>query len=68
MTNSEVDALLPSNAALATKIKSYINVTAPTSKTKLTSTPLTLTSTESELFFTNYMNSLLTTVKSKYAT
>lgn len=45
MPNAEVDALLPSNAALATKIKSYINVTAPTSKTKLTSTPLTLTST-----------------------
>lgn len=68
MSNAEVDSILPSNASLATKVKPYLNMSAQSAKDVMQYFPLTLTASEADLFFTNFMDILLTQIKNKYAT
>jgi len=67
MSNATVDALLPANASLAAKIKPYLNLTAAQAKCGMSVFPLVLTSSESTLFFNNYMASFTSQIKALYS-
>ena len=66
MNASQIDTILPANSTLATKIKMYLGLNAQDAKCGMKIYPLTLTAVESDLFFTNYMNLLVSDIKTKY--
>lgn len=59
MNTTQVDNILPVNTTLATNIKHYLNLSASDAKCGMKIFPLILTDSESDLFFTNYMNILV---------
>lgn len=67
MDATQIDTILPSNSSLANNIKTYLGLNAYDAKCGMKIYPLMLTAAESDLFFTNYMNLLVTEIKTKYA-
>ena len=66
MNSSQIDTILPSNSTLANNIKTYLGLNAQDAKCGMKIYPLILSAAESDLFFTNYMNLLVTEIKTKY--
>jgi len=66
MNATQIDTILPVNTSLASNIKTYLGLTASDAKCGMKVYPLILTAAESDLFFTNYMNLLVTDIQTKY--
>jgi hypothetical protein len=60
MDATQVGTILPSNSSLASKVKTYLGLNAQDAKCGMKIYPLVLTAAESDLFFTNYMDLLVT--------
>jgi hypothetical protein len=66
MSPSDLDNILPVNSTLSNMIKPYLGLTGQEASCGMGIFPLVLTSSESTLFFNNYMSNLTTKVSSQY--